>query len=102
MLVCIGSLTVSSKVARSGRSGRSSRMFEGLKIIDSDTHWSEPYDLWTSRSPAKFAEDVPRVVERANGSSGWIFQGKPLFGLGSGSQIDRKGFKIPDAVWKGG
>ena len=25
----------------------------GLKLIDSDTHFSEPYDLWTSRAPAK-------------------------------------------------
>jgi hypothetical protein len=23
-------------------------VLEGLKLIDSDTHYSEPYDLWTS------------------------------------------------------
>ena len=32
---------------------RSVAALEGIKVIDADTHLSEPYDLWTSRAPAK-------------------------------------------------
>jgi predicted TIM-barrel fold metal-dependent hydrolase len=32
-----------------------------VKIIDSDTHVTEPVDLWTSRLPAKWKEAAPRV-----------------------------------------
>ena len=28
-------------------------ILSGLKIIDTDTHLTEPRDLWTSRAPAK-------------------------------------------------
>ncbi len=27
-----------------------------MPIIDVDTHWSEPPDLWISRAPRKFRE----------------------------------------------
>ena len=36
----------------------------GLKIIDTDTHLSEPADLWTSRAPARYRDEVPRQVEQ--------------------------------------
>ncbi len=29
-------------------------LLEGLKIIDADTHYSEPHDLRTSRAPGRF------------------------------------------------
>lgn len=32
-----------------------------LKVIDTDTHISEPPDLWTSRVPAKWKDVVPHV-----------------------------------------
>ena len=41
-----------------------------LKIIDSDTHVTEPADLWTSRLPSRWREKAPRVV-RAPGTSEW-------------------------------
>jgi predicted TIM-barrel fold metal-dependent hydrolase len=31
-------------------------------VIDSDTHISEPGDLWTSRLPARFKDSAPRIV----------------------------------------
>ena len=31
-------------------------------IIDSDTHVSEPGDLWTSRVPARFKDRAPHIV----------------------------------------
>jgi predicted TIM-barrel fold metal-dependent hydrolase len=35
---------------------------KGIKVLDVDTHLTEPGDLWTSRAPAKYKELVPRVV----------------------------------------
>ena len=35
--------------------------FPGIQIIDTDTHWSEPHDLWTSRAPAKYKDLVPQM-----------------------------------------
>ncbi len=31
-------------------------------VIDSDTHITEPPDVWTSRLPAKYREQAPRIV----------------------------------------
>jgi predicted TIM-barrel fold metal-dependent hydrolase len=43
-----------------------------IKVIDTDTHVSEPYDLWTSRVASKYHDRVP-VVEtwEATGSKHW-------------------------------
>jgi uncharacterized protein len=35
---------------------------KGIKVIDVDTHLTEPADLWTSRAPKAYADRVPRVV----------------------------------------
>ena len=34
---------------------------KGIKVIDVDTHLTEPGDLWTSRAPEKYKDLVPRV-----------------------------------------
>jgi len=39
------------------------KAFTGIKVIDTDTHLSEPFDLWTSRAPGKFKDRVPQVKE---------------------------------------
>jgi predicted TIM-barrel fold metal-dependent hydrolase len=36
----------------------------GIKVVDVDTHLTEPGDLWTSRAPEKYKDLVPRVVYR--------------------------------------
>jgi uncharacterized protein len=33
----------------------------GLRIIDADTHLTEPTDLWTARLPARFRDEAPQV-----------------------------------------
>ena len=38
---------------------------KGIKVIDVDTHLTEPGDLWTSRAPAKYVDLVPRVEYRS-------------------------------------
>ena len=39
-------------------------LVKGIKVIDVDTHLSEPHDLWTSRAPAKMGaiSDSARAV----------------------------------------
>src|SRR5882757_7483110 len=38
-----------------------SNVFAETLIVDSDSHVAEPADLWTSRLPAKWTEDAPRL-----------------------------------------
>ena len=47
---------------------------EDVLVIDTDTHLTEPSDLWTSRAPAKYADRVPRV-EVIDGRNMWVFDG---------------------------
>ncbi len=67
-----------------------------FKVIDVDTHISEPEDLWTSRGSATWGDPIPHVVKAGDvGASGdalivqsvaidrgdnddiWIVNGKP-------------------------
>jgi predicted TIM-barrel fold metal-dependent hydrolase len=41
-------------------------LLAGIKIIDTDTHFSEPWDLWTSRAPAHLKDRVPRMVNNGD------------------------------------
>lgn len=47
---------------------------EGIHIIDVDTHFTEPHDLWTARAPQKFAERVPQV-RTVEGKKVWMVDG---------------------------
>jgi len=54
-----------------------------LKVIDTDTHISEPPDLWTSRVPAKWKDVVPHVVHNdATGHDHWRVGDYWLMGTG--------------------
>ncbi|MXZ78355.1 MAG: amidohydrolase [Acidimicrobiia bacterium] len=45
---------------------------EDIKIIDTDTHVTEPPDLWTSRLPRKWASICPRVeLNQSSGLECW-------------------------------
>ena len=46
-------------------------------IVDADSHWSEPHDLFTSRAPAAIKDRVPRV-EDVDGTLMWVFDGHPV------------------------
>lgn len=71
----------------------------GLKIIDTDTHLSEPADLWTSRAPARYRDEVPRQVE-LNGRRRWVIGGDiDLGGVGAASVVDPAGEKIYGVGW---
>lgn len=66
----------------------------GLKLIDSDTHFSEPADLWTSRAPASIKDRVPQVVDDGKGKQHWILDGEYLFPAGGISFVNREGDKV--------
>lgn len=51
-------------------------------IIDSDTHITEPADVWTSRVPRKFADRVPHVERDRKGRDMWVLDGEWLSHVG--------------------
>lgn len=53
-----------------------------LKIIDADTHWTEPHDLWTSRAPAALKDRVPQV-RMLDGQMSWVIDGNQSIGTGA-------------------
>jgi predicted TIM-barrel fold metal-dependent hydrolase len=70
-----------------------------VKVIDADTHYSEPPDLWTSRVPASLREVVPHQVRNRDGSSSWVVNGDVVLSprAGAGSVIRKDGSKV--ALW---
>ena len=61
-------------------------------IVDADSHWCEPPDLFTKMAPAEFKERVPRV-EVVDGERMWVFDGHPMGRFSAGGVIDREGVK---------
>jgi uncharacterized protein len=53
----------------------------GIKIVDCDTHFTEPPDLFTSRAPAKFKDKVP-YVRRVDGVDRWYVGTRDFGSLG--------------------
>ena len=53
-------------------------------VIDTDTHISEPGDLWTSRLPSKYKDDAPHIVrDPETGVETWrIGQGEGVLPVG--------------------
>ena len=65
-----------------------------IPIIDVDTHYNEPHDLWTSRAPASLRDRVPRV-ETVNGRPSWVVERDDvLFALAGVCVIRRDGSKF--------
>jgi uncharacterized protein len=65
---------------------------EDIRIIDVDTHLTEPYDLWTSRVPARYRDRILHV-ENVNDVPTWIVDGTALGKAGGGCIIRRDGSK---------
>ena len=64
----------------------------GTFVVDADSHWSEPPDLFTSRAPAHLRDRVPRV-EMVDGEASWVFDGNYMGRAGAGAVIGRDGKK---------
>ncbi len=65
---------------------------QGIKIVDCDTHFTEPPDIFTSRAPARLKSKVPyqKVV---NGVTRW-FVGDMNFGIVGGNVIRKDRNKL--------
>jgi uncharacterized protein len=61
-------------------------------VVDADSHWSEPADLFTKRAPAAFRDRVPRV-EQIDGEATWVFDGHPFGRYSAAGVIGRDGTK---------
>jgi predicted TIM-barrel fold metal-dependent hydrolase len=61
-------------------------------VVDADSHWSEPPDLFTSRAPAALKDRVPRV-EQVDGEPMWVFDGHPVGRFSAAGVIGRDGVK---------
>jgi uncharacterized protein len=74
------------------QSGGLDPMFEGIKIVDTDTHITEAPDLFTSRAPAALKDKMPRI-ERVDGTDKW-FVGTRDFGSMGGNVIRKDNNKL--------
>jgi len=51
-----------------------------MPVIDVDSHWTEPPDLWTSRAPAKLRDRALRVRRNADGTEQWVIEDGQVMG----------------------
>jgi predicted TIM-barrel fold metal-dependent hydrolase len=58
---------------------------EGIKVVDCDTHFTEPPELFTSRAPAHLKSKVPYQAE-ADGITRWFVEGQD-YGIVGGNVI---------------
>ncbi len=69
-------------------------MFDRYKVIDVDTHVTEPRDVWTSRVSSKWGDQVPHVI-RMGKVDMWMIGDKPVMPPGITATAGFDGF-IPD------
>ncbi len=67
-------------------------LFNGIKIVDCDTHFTEPPDLFQKNAPAALKDKLPRVV-RVDGADRW-FIGEKDFGSIGGNVIAKNRNKL--------
>jgi predicted TIM-barrel fold metal-dependent hydrolase len=65
-----------------------------VPIISVDDHLIEPPDLFDGRLPAALAGGAPRIVEDADGTQCWIFEGHRYPNVGLNAVVGR-----PQAEW---
>jgi predicted TIM-barrel fold metal-dependent hydrolase len=59
-------------------------LLDPVRVIDADSHITEPRDLWTSRLPAKWRDLAPRTeIDPATGVERWLLGGKFLHSPGA-------------------
>jgi len=68
-----------------------------LFIVDADSHWSEPADLFTSRAPAALKDRMPHH-EEIDGQRVWVMDGVPIGRARAGAVIGRDGNKAPSEI----
>ena len=63
------------------------------KVIDCDTHYTEPPDLWTSRAPATMKDRMP-YMKTINGQSLWFVEGDRPWGMVGTTVVATGGVKV--------
>jgi predicted TIM-barrel fold metal-dependent hydrolase len=63
---------------------------DAVHVIDADTHYTEPHDLWTSRAPAAYRDRVPRVTD-VEGVPTWTVDGRAMQRASASSVVHRDG-----------
>jgi predicted TIM-barrel fold metal-dependent hydrolase len=48
---------------------------DDMILVSIDDHFIEPPDMWKNHVPAKYADQVPKVVRNDQGVDQWVFQG---------------------------
>lgn len=68
-----------------------------IKVIDADTHLTEPHDLWVKRAPASIRDRVPQV-KMLDGIRSWVIDGDQSIGTGAhpNSSVLKQGGKVRD------
>ncbi len=56
-------------------------LFAGIKIVDCDTHFTEPKDLWTANAPAGMKDKMPHV-RRIGNADKWFIGDKDFGSIG--------------------
>ncbi len=69
-------------------------LFQRYRVVDVDTHLTEPPDLWTSRVSSKWGEAVPHV-ENVHGTDIWVAAGNFLNTPGNTAIAGWEGY-VPD------
>jgi predicted TIM-barrel fold metal-dependent hydrolase len=66
---------------------------ERIPVVDIDSHYTEPPDLWTSRAPARYRDMVPQIKKDARGHEHWVVAGDVPFGPLGFTVVRRDGGK---------
>ncbi len=66
---------------------------EPIRVIDTDTHLTEPHDLWTRQATASSRDRMPHVTD-VEGVATWVVGDAVLGRAGGGGVIGRDGSKI--------
>jgi len=71
-------------------------MFDEFKPIDTDSHLTEPHDVWTSRVSSKWGDAVPHI-KRANGMDMWMIRDK-MVGAPGAYTLAGNDISLPDMI----
>jgi predicted TIM-barrel fold metal-dependent hydrolase len=72
--------------------GREAANLEDIRIVDCDSHWTEPADLWVSRAPRVWKDRVP-VQRTVDGVTRW-YLGDQVFASIGGNTIGLDAQKV--------
>ena len=53
-----------------------------MVLVSVDDHLVEPPDLFDGHIPAKYADDVPKLIQRDDGTDAWVFEGQAATNVG--------------------